>query len=951
MKPWDERQRRVVQIAVTWGYQPIVILIAGARGRGFGCAFLIMIFHQLRPWKGVLWVGLLLWAGVVSAQERTPWQVPSEVPYDFEAGRVWRGKVPAPAEVLGYEVGESYADYGAFMRLLEAYRGSDRMMVQETGMTNERRPMHVLVISAPENLKRIDAIQKANRRLADGRNPLSESALNKQVAKQPIIVWLGYNIHGDEAAGTEAAMQVLHALLDDNSAEMRTWLRDVVVVMNPCQNPDGRERFVVWAKANGIGRSEPFAFEKENPWIVQGRTNHYRFDLNRDMIGMSQVESRNTGAAFLQWLPQVSVDHHGETKEYFFPPAMLPINPNGVRAQVDHWTTVFGEGNAAAFDGQHWMYYVRDYFDLFYPGYWDTWPMLQGATGMTYETSGGGKQGFNDRRDDGSIMTLRQAIAKHVVASFATIRTAAANREARLRDFHAYYVAAVAAGRAGETQQVFVPEVPAGSPLLSVLAAQGIEVNRLNASVTLSHATDGLGTVQEDVEVPVGAVVIDLAQPRGFAARAFLERHTPMDEAFVERQLEKVAKNRERGENVPTDDYEFYDQTVWSLPLMNGLRMWTTDAPADLSGKTVAVDAAVVSAGTSTVADPAGATAWIIPVDEAGARERVLGLLRQGYRVATAVRPLHVGERTFSRGSFIIRAERNPAEVVDALAPFSVEGSPGTVAVRSGFAAAGNTGIGSEATFSLKVPKVLLVADRPTSATSYGATQFLLDQVGTVDYVPVAAESLRRVDLREFNVIVMPSGWAGAWSRVLGDAGKAQLKSWVEQGGTLICFGGAAEFAADKDTDWTSATIVGTEAGEGSESEDVAFDDRPLPLPGALLRAQVAPEHFLAFGYPTESIPYFAAGDVFFQASDTGSNVVTFADEQLWVAGHIWPDNTERLVGGTAAVIDEPVGDGHIILFNDEPGFRAIWNGSVPMFLNALLYAPGLKNDVGSYVR
>lgn len=147
-----------------------------------------------------------------------------------------------------------------------------------------------------------------------------EAELTRMIGKQPIIVWLGYNIHGDEAAGTEAAMRVLYELLDGNSKALKVLWDEVVVIMNPCQNPDRRERFVVWANAHGMGRPKRFAYEKENPWNVQGRYNYYYFDLNRDMIAMSQVESRNSGAAFQEWLPQAAADHHGETKEFFFPP-------------------------------------------------------------------------------------------------------------------------------------------------------------------------------------------------------------------------------------------------------------------------------------------------------------------------------------------------------------------------------------------------------------------------------------------------------------------------------------------------------------------------------------------------------------------------------------------------------------------------------------------------------
>ena len=122
---------------------------------------------------------------------------------------------------------------------------------------------------------------------------------------------------------------------------------------------------------------------------------------------MSRPERRAGAAALLEWQPQVVVDLHGKTPSYFFPPSALPINPNLPRAQLEHWLEVFGRGNAAAFDRYGWMYFVRDTFDVFYPGYWDSWPSLHGATGMTYETEGGGKFGFRTRRPDGTHVTLR----------------------------------------------------------------------------------------------------------------------------------------------------------------------------------------------------------------------------------------------------------------------------------------------------------------------------------------------------------------------------------------------------------------------------------------------------------------------------------------------------------------------------------------------------------------
>ncbi|HEX2100588.1 MAG TPA: M14 family zinc carboxypeptidase, partial [Candidatus Synoicihabitans sp.] len=610
---------------------------------------------------------LLCVVGPLGAQTPTP-QLPAvERAFDFYSRGPYRNLVPRPSQVLGYEPGAFYANYGALERLLREYETkADRLRVFSMGVTAELRPMHLLAISSPANLERLDAIKAANRRLADPRETIPPAELEQLIRQQPIIVWLGYNIHGDEAAGTEAAMQVLYQLLDSDEPALRTLLDQTVVLMNPCQNPDGRERFVTWYNAHGIGRPETFAFEKENPWNVQGRFNHFYFDLNRDMLVTSQPESRNSAAAFLDWLPQIAADHHGETKEYFFPPAALPINPNLPRPTFETWLDRFGRGNAAAFDEHGWLFYVRDVFDVFYPGYWDSWPSLQGATGMTYETSGGGKLGRNHRRDDQTIMTLRAAIAKHFTASLATLATAVEHREARLRDFRQHFVDALAAGRTGELQQIFLPlgrDPQRTVELVRVLLRSGIEVRRATQEVTVPAARDYLGGAAADRTLAAGTYVVDLAQPRGRVAKALLERETPQDPEFITRQEEKRARNRARGDHVPDEDYEFYDITAWTLPLMFGVDAWFTGTPA-----TVVADP-VTEATAPIVAAPARArSAYVFSPDTEGGLRLALQLLGEGYRLATAVRPLHAGDREFIRGSFIVRVERNPESLHERLA-------------------------------------------------------------------------------------------------------------------------------------------------------------------------------------------------------------------------------------------------------------------------------------------
>ncbi len=290
--------------------------------------------------------------------------------------------------------------------------------------------------------------------------------------------------------------------------------------------------------------------------------------------------------AFLEWNPQVAVDHHGQPSQFFFPPAALPVNPNLPPEQTERWLAAFGRANAAQFDQRNWDFYVRDIFDLFYPGYWDSWPALQGATGMTYETDAGGWKGLRWKRDDETIVTFRSGIAKHFVASLTTLATAAANREARLRDFYEFKRTAIEEGRTGRVRRfVILPGRDPGraAELIENLLRAGVEVKRATAPFRSARAHDysGKDAPAATRDFPAGAYVVDLAQPAKRIAKALLEVHTPQDDAFQREQLARFARNERRGRGGLKEEYGFYDITSWSLPLAFGVdAYWTEDDAA-----------------------------------------------------------------------------------------------------------------------------------------------------------------------------------------------------------------------------------------------------------------------------------------------------------------------------------------------------------------------------------
>ena len=985
-----------------------------------------------------------------SAQSPTPLLQPDKVPFDFYERGPYRPEVPRPATLLGYEPGEfhtTYANYEHFLR--ELAPKTDRLRIMTLGQTPEHRPLYLLAVSSPENLARLDAIKADVARLADPRT-CSEADAAAIAARSPMIVWLSYSIHGDESSAFEAGMQVLYQLTASDDPAIANILQQCVVLINPAQNPDGHERFTAWYNAQGLGRPEPFAFEHHQPWGIYGRFNHYLFDLNRDLLPGSQIESRLQMAQFLAWHPQVNADHHGETKNFFFPPPALPINAALPHDETEKWQSLLGEGNAAAFNRYHWLYYNRDVFDLYYPGYWDSWPSLHGSTGMTFESDGGGKLGFNWLRDDGTIETLREAIAKHFTASLATLATSVAHRADRLHDYYRFFATAISEASAGKDGLRQVAISPGNDPgrtaeLVANLLRHGIEVRRVDEKFTLPNAHTYLGGVGGPAakhDFPPGSYLVDLAQPQGRIARTLLAPETPLEPAFVKRQLERQARNLQRGRNEPLEHPEFYDITSWCVPLAFGVdAAYTEDAPASPATGEFVVRANATCVTLSTQPTPGGqehevalapeppaaraVTAYLWTPETEGAYRLAFALLQEGYHLATSTEPLRAGGRPYPRGTLLARVERNPASLHGRITTLAKAFGVPVSTADTAYVDAGNVGPGSEEVISLKVPKVALIAGDETAQTSYAEISYLLGKDMGLEFVPMTVEAFRKTRMADFNVLILPDGNAKDYAEAFAKEGVEKLKGWCQDGGTLICVGGAAGFAADKKVDLTGSRVVGADVlakqdddKETDKDEDSAagkppvekdekpegvkavpvdketdkdkkanpnpddaadpeketlakpvaepaqekavpkkagFDRRKIPLavPGATFLATVNRNHFLSYGYESDTLPVLVDTDQFLTLTKRGANVLSFpaaADgtpnpPSLRLAGFAWPDNTERLIRNTAAVIEEPLGDGHVILSANGPSYRLFWRASTRLWLNGLLYAPALHGD------
>lgn len=918
----------------------------------------------------------------LAAQPRNPRPYASARTFDFYAGGPYREGIPRPEDVLGYRLGTLHTPHLRMQRVFEALAAAapERMKLVSYGESVEKKPLFYAVITSEANHGRLEEIRRNNQRLADPASTTPAEAA-RIAAENPIIVWLNYGNDGNETAAGEAAMQVAYQLVAGEGEEVQRFREQAVIMVQPDHNPESHDRHVYWYNAFGVGAEDPLAMEHHAPWGMSTNNNHYQIDLNRDAWALTQQENQALAVQVLGWRPQVFVDHHGQTENYFFAPPVRPILPT-LPESHRRWLEVFGRGNARAFDAHGWQYFARDVFDLFYPGYWDSWPALHGAIGMTYETDGGGSRGLAWRRRDGSVVTFEDGIARHFTASLATVRTAVANREAILRDFHAFFRDALEAGRRGEPFRAVVldprPDARKTAVLAATLLRHGVEVRRLARGFRAEarHLESGRVEVRE---FPAGAYLVDMAQRDKRVAETFLSLDVPLDSGFVAEQLARWSRNARRGEGEPKERYEFYDITAWSLPVAFGVDAYTLArlpgveseplrvAPERLAGgggweDEIPFSLASLEAGVQ--GGPARSV-YVFEPEAEGALRLVAGLLREDFKVAVSLLPMVVGAREFPRGAFVVRVDRNPESVHRRLDELARDAGVSVFGFETSFPERGEVGPGSNAVVGLEKPRVAVVADEGIRITSYGAAWFTLDRRLGYPFTPIRFQELKGADLSEFDVIVLGDGSAPAFRDGLGEEGIGRLKGWVGDGGVLVGWGGGANrFLAENG--FTTARVfaqdtVGPDSGKVRELVEAidrvaaraaarpplpsptARPDAVQPVPGANFRAELDLSHWLTLGYLRSTLTVLVDGDDFLALSGKGANPVVFGKGgALKVSGFVWPGNTEQKLAGTAYAVVEPLGRGAVILFAGDPNFRLVWRSTLRLFANAVLLGPRL---------
>ncbi len=841
--------------------------------------------------------------------------------FDWYPGGSYDASIPTPASFLGHRIGDDYTPYHRLAAYMEAVaEASDRVELGSYGFTNEGRALLLLTITSPSNHARLEEIRLNMAQLADPRGA-DQAQLDRIVQGSPAVAWLSYNVHGSESAGTEAAILTVYQLAAGTDQVTRSILDELVVIIDPLSNPDGRERVVTdFHKRRGMAFSDnPDSWEHGSSW-PGGRVNHYLFDLNRDWSWQTQVETRQRTVHYLRWNPVVHVDFHemgGDS--YFFFPAATPVH-KAIPEVVMKWQQIYGEGNAKAFDSYGWPYYTKIGFDMYYPGFGDSWPSMLGAIGMTYEQGGGGGVAMAVKRDDGTTHTLRQRAHGHFTTSMATLKTTAERRQERLTDFLGFFRHALSLGDGPVKSYALVPDTDPYNTdrLVDLLTRQGIEVSQATSAFRARVARDfGLHTAAANREFPAGTFLVSASQPKGVAVQMLME-----PEPILE-------------------DTSFYDLSGWALPLIYNVEAYMLGEMPGVATTPVASP----PARAGGVEGGAGQYAFGIPYEGMSALLAATDLLNRGVSVKAAGEGFTVHGRPYPAGSFLIPVYRNPENLRGIIEEVAAARGVTAYPINTGLVEEGDD-LGAGSYRQLKKPRIAVPAGEDAGSGFGEVWNFFDQRYPLFDYTNVDASRLGSLELSDYDVLVLPGG---NYRSVLGDQGVERLRSWMQGGGVVLSFEGSAQFMTQEGSELTSLTTrVGEEEEEEADEDEPALEARKTlaereqeskeaRTPGGFYKVVLDPDHWMAFGLP-EEMAILKRGDRGFGITERGVNVAVFPEGSL-LSGYA-PSDFEEKLSKKAWLVTEGVGRGQAVLFADSPFYRMFLEAEHQLVLNAILLGP-----------
>ncbi|WP_316839209.1 M14 family zinc carboxypeptidase [Pedobacter gandavensis] len=854
--------------------------------------------------------------------------------YFFPTATALDARIPTPEQFLGYPIGTYYTRYDqvlAYLRRLE--KVSDRVHVESIGKTYEQREQVIVTITAPANYAKLEQIRQEHLAQVDPSKPVLGNTA-------PVIIHLGYGVHGNETSSTETSLLTAYYLAASNDAETQKWLTESVVFIDPALNPDGRDRAANWHNSYhsfpAVG--DPLDKAHQEAW-PNGRSNHYFTDLNRDWLNLVQIESRNRLAFFHKWYPNVQIDFHeqGTNATYYFEPSPKSHESPIIPQFLYNFQVTLAKYHAKALDDIGSLYFTKENYDNLSPIYGSTYPKFFGSVAATFEQAS--SRGILQESANGPL-SFAFTIRNHLATSFSTIKGAVAEKSGLFKVQKDFFKYALEQGQKNPAK-AFVfgdnNDVNLTQKFLGLLLQHHVEVYELGEKITQDGKTFDKGK----------SYIVPSAQPN------FLIVHSIFEENALK-------------------DSIFYDNTGWSIIQAYGLKYAKLNAAFS---KAAAVKNVV--AETGRLNGERSSYAYLINSGDYNFTKALYQLQLKNVLVKTSFKSFSttVGsqKKSYLPGSLVIPVvgqNLSPDSLYAVLKTVAHSANIDINSVSTGFSTEG-IDLGSSNIKSLRKPEVALAFGQGVTSSEAGQVWFLLNQQLNLPVTKLDLQSFARASLNRYNVLVLPAGNYSEWDKATVD----KIKNWVSDGGTLITFQTATAWAVNQgivkeklsETDNFSrrGDALSAPAVAVSKTEEAIKKDNPkgaeLParpvktvkerldyarqedvegskrINGAIFLADLDISHPIAFGVTSRKLFINKNGPTLLLPSENKYATVAEYAAKPFINGYSSKANIAK-VAGSAAIIATGIGSGEVILFADDPTYRGYWLGTGRLFLNAIFF-------------
>jgi hypothetical protein len=822
--------------------------------------------------------------------------------YFTEDYKPFNSNVPSPEEFLGYPIGDSYTRHDLVVAYMEKLAEiSNRATIEYYGDTNEGRKLVILTITSSENHKNLLSLKEKHLQVVDEKTNITD------YSNLPVFINLGYNVHGNEPSSTEAALLAAYTLVASENPKVLEYLDKTIIFLDPTINPDGRDRYANWAnsyKGNPL-ISDKYDIEHNEQWPY-GRTNHYWFDLNRDLLLAVQKESNARLKWFHEWYPNVVTDFHemGTNSTYFFEPKQASASLNPV-TPIENSTTLssaFAKEYVADLDEIGSLYFTKEKYDATYPGYGSTYGDLQGSLALLFEQAG--SRGHIQETATGNL-SFAFTIRNQYVSSFATIKAAIKNKELLYTYQNEFFRNAInQASKSNIKGYVFGDNYDKNrnKEFIGLLLKHKIKVYPLDKDLVLKSKT-----FKKDY-----SFVVPTEQKEYLMVRTMFET------------------NRKYRDSV------FYDASSWSTANFYNMKYSTLSKATSLKNEITPENNIVYTADFK-----ASDYAYLIPWDDYYAPALLYKLQQKGIIVKTAQEPFSISTNndvvSFDRGTLLIPVSlqnSNKEELFEIINNASKAYNIQIYSVNTGFSTTG-VDLGSSNFAVLKEPKVMMFVGEGVSAYEAGEVWHLFEQRMQMPITKVSGNMFGRIDLERYNVMVMVSGSYNMLSKISYD----RINNWVAQGNTLITIRTASSWAINnkivneslikKVSDSVATRINYTDSRGTLGKQEIG---------GAIVAVDLDTTHPVAYGYHDQNIPVYKNNKVFMVPSKNRFSTVAKYTQTPHIDGYLSQENIDNYIKKSASIIVSRIGKGRVVLFADNPNFRGAWYGTNKLFMNAIFF-------------